>query len=54
MSNQQQTFKFRSTSIDPDAVDELARQKGCESRAELLRALVRESAQRHEITLSEG
>jgi len=45
-------FHFRSSSIDPKAVDELAAKKGCDDRSELFRCLVRESAQRHGVTLS--
>lgn len=40
------TFKFRSSSIDGDAVDRIAEKYGYDSRAEYLRALVREDAQR--------
>lgn len=43
------TYKFRSTTIEGEQIDRLAAAKGCESRAELLRALVREEAQRQEI-----
>lgn len=39
-------FKFRSDSIDPDAVDRIAERYGYDSRAEYLRSLVREDAQR--------
>jgi hypothetical protein len=47
------THKFRSTHIDDETIDRLAAAKGCESRAELLRTLVRESAQRNGIEIGE-
>jgi len=42
----QHTFKFRSSSIEPQALDNIAEKYGYESRAEYLRALVRDDAQR--------
>lgn len=53
MTKPRHTHKFRSEHIDPETLDALAAAKGCESRAELLRALVREGAQRHDITLGD-
>jgi metal-responsive CopG/Arc/MetJ family transcriptional regulator len=45
--------KFRSEHIDGETIDRLAAAKGCESRAELLRALVREEAQRQNVEIGE-
>jgi metal-responsive CopG/Arc/MetJ family transcriptional regulator len=39
-------YHFRSSSIDPETVDERAEERGFESRSEYLRALVREDLQR--------
>lgn len=47
------THKFRSQHIDGETIDELAAAKGCESRAELFRALVREEAQRQQIEIGD-
>lgn len=47
-------FKFRSSSIDPEAVDQLVEAGGYESTAEYLRSLVRDDAQRRGIDLSGG
>jgi hypothetical protein len=43
--------KFRSRHIGDDQIDAIAAAKGCESRAELFRALVREEAQRQDISI---
>jgi Arc/MetJ-type ribon-helix-helix transcriptional regulator len=40
--------KFRTGSIDTDRIDERARERGFLTRAEYLRALVREDLQRAE------
>lgn len=45
--------KFRSEHIDDETIDELVRAGGYESRAEYLRALVREDAQRRDVTVGE-
>ena len=46
------TYKFRSSTIDPEQVDQLAKQSGCDSRAEYLRMLVRNDAQRKDTPLT--
>lgn len=39
-------YHFRSSSIDPETIDKRAEERGFETRAEYLRALVREDIQR--------
>lgn len=48
------TFKFRSSRIDPEAIDRLAKLGGYETRAAYLRGLIRDDAERYGVSLHES